>query len=133
MAVPFLAFNRYDRLFMVVYLVIAFALLGYKGRVYPLPGYAVGCEGTILVMLGLTQALRYGLAERAVAEKEGRMVAVYLLASLFVLLSYVFELRLQTYVVMAEVITNWVGLGLLAGEVVCALWVLKVLTHKKRG
>lgn len=40
------------------------------------------------------------------------MVVVYLVASVFVILSYVFQLRLQTYVVMAEVIINWVGLAL---------------------
>ena len=84
-------------------------------------------------MLTLTQLLRYRLAERGVAEKEGKMVVVYLLTSVFVLLEYVFMLRLQTYVVMAEVITNCVGLGLLVGEGCCGVWVLVVLMRKKRG
>ena len=43
MAVPFLALNHYDRLFMLLYLAIAIALLGYKNTVYPLPPYAVAC------------------------------------------------------------------------------------------
>jgi len=59
------------------------------------------------------------------------MVAVYLVATIFVILSFVFELRLQTYVVMAELITNSIGLGFIICEVICGIWVLKVLTHKK--
>ena len=55
--------------------------------------------------------MRYVLAERAVSEKESKMVVVYLVTTVFVILSFVFELRLQTYVVMAELITNWIGLG----------------------
>lgn len=100
MALPFLALNRYDRLFLLLYLAIAVTFLAYKNLVYPLPGYALSCEGTVLAMLCLTQGLRYWMAERAVAEKEVRMVIFYLVATLFVLLSLIFELRLQTYVVL---------------------------------
>ena len=113
MAVPFLALNHYDRLFMVVYMVISIALLGYKNSVYPLPTYAVACQSIILTMLALTQLLRYNLADRAVGEKQSKMVIVYLITTVFVILSFVFMLRLQTYVVMAELITNWIGLSLI--------------------
>ncbi len=58
---------------------------------------------------------------------------VYLIATVFVLLSLIFELRLQTYVVLAEVITNWTGIVFVVLEVGASLWVLKVLQHKKRG
>jgi hypothetical protein len=132
MAVPFLAFNNYDRLFLILYMAISIALLAYKHQVYPLPGYAVACQGVILAMLVLTQLLRYVLAERAVGDKEGKMVVVYLVSSVFVILSYVFQLRLQTYVVMAEVIINWVGLSLVIVEMCCGVWVAVVLMHKKR-
>lgn len=37
---------------------------------------------------------------------------MYMVGSIFVLLSFIFELRLQTYVILAEIITNWVGIGL---------------------
>ena len=62
MAVPFLALNHYDRWFLSLYMIIAIALLAYKNQIYPLPPYAVACEGTILAMLSLTQLLRYNLA-----------------------------------------------------------------------
>ena len=42
-AVPFLALNHYDGLFMLVYLFIAIALLAYKNSIYPLPNYALAC------------------------------------------------------------------------------------------
>jgi hypothetical protein len=41
MAVPFLALNHYDGLFMLIYLFIAIGLLAYKNSIYPLPGYAI--------------------------------------------------------------------------------------------
>lgn len=39
-----------------------------------------------------------------------KMLIIYLVTSVFVLLSLIFELRLQTYVLLGEVITNWVGI-----------------------
>jgi hypothetical protein len=58
---------------------------------------------------------------------------MYLVVSVFVLLSLIFELRLQTYVLLAEVITNWTGIGFIALELISGIWVLKVFQHKKRG
>lgn len=69
MAVPFLALNHYDGLFMLVYMFIAIALIAYKNITYPLPGYALACEGVILAMLTLTQLLRYKLASKSVSDK----------------------------------------------------------------
>lgn len=43
MAVPFLALNRYDRLYLLFYMFIAIALLVYKNVMYPLPNYALAC------------------------------------------------------------------------------------------
>ena len=67
MALPFLALNYYDSLFMLIYLFIAVGLLAYKNSLYPLPGYALACEGIILAMLSLTQILRYLLAKKTIA------------------------------------------------------------------
>lgn len=61
------------------------------------------------------------------------MIVLYLFATLFVLMSLIFGLRLQTYIALAEVITGWVGIGFIIAEVICALWILKVLQRKKRG
>jgi hypothetical protein len=101
MAVPFLALNHYDALFMLVYLFIAIALLAYKNSIYPLPNYALACEGVVLAMLALTQTLRYRFASLAVADKQTKFGVVYIVGSVFVLLSFIFELRLQTYVILA--------------------------------
>lgn len=133
MTVPFLALNHYDALFMLVYLFVAVALLTYKNVTYPLPGYALACEGVILAMLGLTQGLRYHFASKAVADKESKYVVIYIVGSVFVLLSFIFELRLQTYVILAEVITNWVGIGLMGAETICAVWIIKVYQHKRKN
>lgn len=113
MAVPFLALNHYDGLFMLVYLFIAIALLAYKNVAYPLPGYALAAEGVILTMLALTQVLRYRFASLAVSDKQTKFAVMYIIGSVFVLLSFIFELRLQTYVILAEVVTNWVGISLM--------------------
>jgi hypothetical protein len=90
MALPFLALNHYDSLFLLVYLFIAIGLLAYKNTAYPLPGYALACEGIILCMLALTQALRYTLARKAVADKQSNFAVIYLVGSVFVILSFVF-------------------------------------------
>ncbi len=133
MAVPFLALNHYDGLFMLVYLIIAIALLAYKNSAYPLPGYALACEGVVLVMLALTQALRYRFAGMAISDKQAHFAIIYIVGSVFVLLSFIFELRLQTYVILAEVVTNWVGIALVVLEVLCAVWIIVVLQHKRRN
>lgn len=132
MVLPFLALNRYDRLFLIVYMIIAIVLLAYKQTLYPLPSYALATEGTLLAMLALTQWLRYHLAERAVGENAGKMVVIYLITTLFVILSLIFELSLQTYVLLAELVAGWTGIGLAVSEIICGLWVLKVLEHKKK-
>ena len=59
------------------------------------------------------------------------MVAVYIVSSVFVACSFTFELRLQTYVVLAEVITNWTGIALVIAEVGVSIWVLKIFQQKK--
>lgn len=66
MAVPFLALNRYDRLYLLFYMFIAIALLVYKNVMYPLPNYALACEGIVLTMLFLTQLMRYSIAYRSI-------------------------------------------------------------------
>jgi hypothetical protein len=133
MAVPFLALNHYDGLFMLVYLIIAIALLAYKNSAYPLPGYALASEGVVLVMLALTQALRYRFAGMAISDKQTHFAVIYIIGSVFVLLSFIFELRLQTYVILAEVVTNWVGIALVVLEVLCAVWIIVILQHKSRN
>jgi hypothetical protein len=132
MAVPFLALNHYDGLFMLVYLFLAIALLAYKNSVYPLPGYALAAEGVVLAMLGLTQSLRYRFAALAISDKETKFAVIYIVGSVFVLLSFIFELRLQTYVILAEVVTNWVGIALVILESLAAVWIIVVLQHKRR-
>lgn len=132
MAVPFLALNHYDGLFMLVYLFVAIALLAYKNSIYPLPGYALACEGVILAMLALTQVLRYRFAALAIADKQTKFAVIYIVGSVFVLLSFIFELRLQTYVILAEVVTNWVGIVLIILETLCAVWIIVVFQHKRR-
>jgi len=90
MALPFLALNHYDGLFMLVYLFIAIALLAYKNVYYPFPGYALACEGIILAMLTLTQLLRYMLAKKAISDKQSKFAIMYLIGSVFVCLSFIF-------------------------------------------
>jgi hypothetical protein len=69
LSIPFLAINFYDALFLIVYLFIAITLLIYKSVKYPLPYYAMASEAVIIVMLALTQSLRYVLAKKAVLDK----------------------------------------------------------------
>lgn len=83
-------------------------------------------------MLGLTQVLRYRLASLAISDKQARYAIVYMVGSVFVVLSFAFELRLQTYVILAEVVTNWVGIVLVILETACAIWIIFIFQRKRR-
>jgi hypothetical protein len=110
---------------------IAIGLLAYKNVKYPLPNYALACEGIILAMIVLTQLLRYTLGAQAVQQKQVKFGVMYLIGSVFVLLSFIFELRLQTYVILAEVITNWTGIIFIILEMLAVLRVIQVFYRKK--
>ena len=84
-------------------------------------------------MLSLTQLLRYHFAGKAVSDKLTNYAVIYIIGSVFVLLSFIFMLRLQTYVILAEVITNWIGICFMVLETACALWIIKVYQHKRRN
>ncbi len=90
MAIPFLAINFYDSLFVLVYLFIAITLLIYKNQKYPLPGYALSAEAVLILMFAITQLFRYFIAKKAVLDKQPKFVAIYIILSIFVLLSYIF-------------------------------------------
>lgn len=90
MAVPFLALNHYDGLFMFVYLFIAIGLLAYKNVIYPFPNYALASEGIILTMLSLTQVLRYHFASKTISDKQTKFAIIYIVGSVFTLLSFIF-------------------------------------------
>lgn len=127
-----MAVNFYDQLFLVIYLLIASTLLIYKNSRYPLPAYALACEVVVLVMLCFTQLIRYVFAKKSIVDRSSKFVLLYLAATLFVLLSYIFGLALQTYVLLIEVVTNWAGIALAVLETLSGLWVLNTLQRKKQ-
>jgi len=88
---------------------------------------------TELLMLSLfiaTQLIRLEFARKGVNNRDGDNVRNYIIVSLLVVLSYVFFLRLQTYVTILEVITNAFGIGWTAIETGIAVW-LVVIFYKK--
>lgn len=44
---------------------------------------------------------------------------------------YVFQLRLQIYVLLADFILNWIGISLIVCECIAGAWIFKVLKRKK--
>jgi hypothetical protein len=46
---------------------------------------------------------------------------------------YVFQLRLQTYVLLVDFVMNWLGLALTIAEILCAVWVIVVEKKKNRA
>lgn len=132
MALPFLALNYFDSLYLIVYEIIAIFMLAYKNGKYPLPSYALATEAVLLTMMGLTQLMRYNIATKAIHSKQPKYMIIYMVGSLFVILSFIFELSLQTYVTLWEIITNAVGLLLILFELIAGAWVLKVMQRKKQ-
>ena len=94
---------------------------------------AVNSAAVTLVFFALMQYLRYKLGESAVAEKEPRKIVFYLISSFFVILVYTFQIRLQTYVLLADFVLSWVGIGFTVSEFISAIWLLTVFRRKKNA
>ena len=131
MAIPFLALNFYDVIFFAIYVIITLGLLIYKVEKYPQPQYAIDTEVVILVFFALTHYLRYKIARVCVTLKEPGKAIAFIIVSVCMICLYVFQLRLQTYVMLGDFIINWIGIGLTIGEIICAVWVYKIFLRKK--
>lgn len=131
MAIPFLALNFYDVVFFAVYTIITLGLLIYKIQKYPMPQYATDTEIVILVFFAITHHLRYKIANSCVNLKDPGKAIAFILVSVCMICLYVFQLRLQTYVMLGDFILNWIGIGLTIGELICAVWVYKIFKQKK--
>jgi hypothetical protein len=59
-------------------------------------------------------------------DKQPRLVLFYIITTIFTLPSYVFFLRLQTYVLIIEVVINWVGIAFNCMQIALAFWVWRV-------
>ena len=81
-------------------------------------------------MVALTQLIKGVLAKRGVTDKTANSVLMFIIGAGFLLLTYIFMLRLQTYVILAEVITNSIAIGLTVLQIIVGVWVYKVLDHK---
>ena len=133
MNIPFLALNYYDSMYFIIYFCISVSLLVYKVERYVLPLYAVDTEAIALVLFAIAQYLRYRLGELAVAVKEPRKVVFYLISSFFVILVYIFQIRLQTYILLTDFVVNWVGIGFTISEFISAIWLLAIFKRKKNA
>ena len=133
MSIPFLALNYYDAIYFLLYFCISAGLIVYKVEKYVMPTYAIDTEVVTLILFALSQYLRYNIGQAAVAEKEPRKVLFYLITTFFIALLYVFQIRLQTYVLLADFILSWVGIGFTIAEFASAIWLLLIFRRKKKG
>jgi hypothetical protein len=131
MTIPFLALNFYDTIFYLFYFFITIGLLVYKVEKYPMPQYAIDSEAIMIVLFTFIQYIRYLIGQGAVREVHPKKVVFYMVINLFIILMYAFQLRLQTYVLLADFIINWIGIAFTLLEVFSAVWLLKVFQRKK--
>lgn len=131
MSIPLLSINFYESLFFTIYVFIEIGLLIYKNQKYPFPTYALNIEGTILAMFILTQVARYMIIQKGILDKQPSKIILYVILTIFVIPSYVFFLRLQTYVLLVEVFINWIGIAFNIMQVLLSIWVWKVFQRKK--
>ena len=131
MAIPFLALNFYDVIFFAVYCIITLGLLVYKVGKYPMPQYAIDTEIVILIFFALTHYLRYRIAKACITQKVPAKALVFIVVSVCMVCLYVFQLRLQTYVLLGDFILNWIGISITIAEIICAAWVYKIFQRKK--
>ena len=110
-SIPLLSINFYESVFFIIYGLIEVGMLVYKNQKYPLPTYAFNIEGTILAMFILIQLVRYMIIQKGILDKQPSMIVLYILLTAFVIPIYSFFLRVQTYVLLIEVVINWVGIS----------------------
>ena len=96
-----------------------------------MPQYATDTEVVILVFFAITHHLRYRIANNCVNLRDPGKAIAFILVSICMICLYVFQLRLQTYVMLGDFILNWIGIGLTLGELICAAWVYKIFKRKK--
>lgn len=133
MAIPFMSINFYDTVFFAIYMVISIGLFIYKVNKYPFPQYAIDMQAVLLTFFALTHYMRYQLAKDSIAQKEPKKIVYYIIITVLMIPLYVFQLRLQTYVVLVDFVLNWVGLGMAVAELVSGIWVLVVYRRKKNA
>jgi hypothetical protein len=118
MCIPFISMNYFERIVFGFYIVIHILSFAYKYNRLVYPTYASSTidnnKATELIMLSLfilSQLIKFEFATKGVNNCHPESIRAYIIISLFVILSYVFFLKLQTYVTLLEVITNSVGIG----------------------
>ena len=126
MSIPLLSINFYESIFLLIWTFLSIALLIFKSQKYPLPTYAVNIEGGIIGMFILTQVIRYFTVEKGVVDKDPKSIVFYIIMTVFIIPQYVFFLRLQTYVLLVEVVINWIGIAFSIMQIGLGIWVWKV-------
>lgn len=127
---PFLSINFYHSVFFAVLMVITIGLFVYKTEKYPFPRYAVSMSGVLLALFAATHYMRYRLAKASVSQKQAKKIIMYMVVTVFMIPLYVFQLRLQTYVLLIDWVLNWIGIGLTIAEVLTGAWVFWALFKK---
>lgn len=113
-------------------MVIHILTFSYKYNRLVYPSYASVTELLMLSFYILSQFYRFSFATKGVNNRHPESIRAYLIVSLFLLLSYIFFLRLQTYVTLLEIVTNSVGLGLTAVEFGVAIWLFVIFDRKRK-
>ncbi len=131
MSIPLLSINFYESIFLLIWNFLSITLLIFKTHKYPLPTYAVNIEGGIIGMFILTQVIRYFTVEKGVVDKDPKSIIFYIIMTVFIIPQYVFFLRLQTYVLLIEVVINWIGIAFSIMQIGFGIWVWKVFQRKK--
>lgn len=107
-----MSLNFYDTVFFAIYMIITIGLFIYKVQKYPFPQYAIDMQAVLITFFALTHYMRYQLAKDSISQKEPKKIIFYIIITVLLIPLYVFQLRLQTYVVLVDFVLNWVGLGL---------------------
>ena len=131
MSIPLLSINFYQSIFFIIWTFIEVSLLVYKNQKYPLPTYAVNIQGLVIAFFILTQVFRYNLLQNGILNKQPSLIMFMIILTVFIIPNYIFFLRLQTYVLLVQLIINSLGIIFNVIEICLALWVWKVFKRKK--
>ncbi len=79
----------------------------------------------------LTQVMRYQLLQNGILDKQPSLIMFMMIITVFIIPNYIFFLRLQTYVLLIEVVINSIGIIFNVIQIILAFWVWRVFKIKK--
>mmetsp|Transcript_20024 Transcript_20024/g.51100 ORF Transcript_20024/g.51100 Transcript_20024/m.51100 type:complete len:145 (-) Transcript_20024:183-617(-) len=123
-SLPFQLLIWFNRIYMAIYAVLELAIFFYKGVYLRYPVHLYGLELSGLIFLILIDYLRTFLGSKGNKAEQVLPMVFFLILILFTAFGGAYYIRLQVYVLRAEMVLNIIYLAFLGVELILGFFVL---------